>query len=186
MVKKRNRVSPPALPLPSPSYTVGIVCSGNTCRSPVTEAWLRQILAAKTTNLKCNIWSAGLMLGKERTVHEQPRSIAREMGLSAELLDSLRRHEARDLKKVVKRTDLLVWITDPAKINSKDGNELSRAERMRVKAKLLGATLLVIPEADLPWEAKEHHAPDNEVLELYRDQAISLQKWASIIYRFIP
>jgi protein-tyrosine-phosphatase len=39
-------------------FIIGIVCSGNTCRSPIAKAWLRQMLDKEQTEV--DIWTAGL------------------------------------------------------------------------------------------------------------------------------
>lgn len=167
-------------------YTIGIVCSGNTCRSPITGAWLRQLLDHKNFRSDVTVWTAGLNLRGRNTVHEEPLIIAQQMGMSEQPLTALREHRARDLAAENQKTDLLVWITDPDKINVVDDPYPSRSQRIQSAAKRLGATVLVIPEPDHAWEAKDRGEPENEVMELYRDQAIKLREWVWIIYRFIP
>lgn len=133
------------------------------------------------------VWTAALQMDEADTrVHAEPLRVAAEMGMYGDLLDGLRSHIARPLSAELQATDLLAWITDPAKINAVDGGTATRAERMRRAAGDRGATLLVIPEPDRAWEAMARGERPDVVLEEYRAQARSLREWARAIHRFVP
>jgi Low molecular weight phosphotyrosine protein phosphatase len=172
-------------------YTFGIVCSGNTCRSPIAAAWLRQVMAMRPPTQVVQIWTAGMAIERQtdigtKPIEPEPLLVAEYMGLPDSEFESLRQHRVRDLRSEERLTDLLAWITDPSKLFIKTNDGLTRAEYMRQRAKALDATLLVIPEADHAWQAKKDGAPEKEVLAQYRKQAESLRQWSLILYGFIP
>ncbi len=146
--------------------------------------WVRELAGRAQVNSAMQVWTAGMCIG-DKDVDKKVPPIAQEMGLSKQLVDELKKHEAHDLTEEHRNTDLLVWITDPDRANEIE-NGVSLAERMRGEAKRLGAVLLIIPEPDRPWEAMDRGAPDEEVEQLYREQAVSLRNWASIIHAFVP
>jgi hypothetical protein len=119
-------------------------------------------------------------------VGKQPLLVAQEMKLPKGQLTKLRRHRVHDVYDEGRPTDLIVWITDPAKMTQKITGESNRAEEMKAIASRLGAMLLVIPEADEAWEANRRGAPSEEVLELYRKQAVILREWSEVIVQFVP
>jgi len=167
-------------------FTVGIVCSGNTCRSPIAAAWLRHLLDGDPSR-PAQIWTAGLKVEEnEKKVEQEPLLVALDMGMSPMLIRDLEKHEAREVSSEFRSTDLLVWITDPDKLGSSDDGDSTRIERMRDKAKALGAFLLVVPEADHAWEAKQRGESASKVMEAYRDQANSLRRWAWRLHSLIP
>ena len=173
-------------------YTIGIVCSGNTCRSPVTAAWLKRAISASPRPDIVRVWTAGMRVKRKdvgkKKVEESALEVARELGLSKGDLREMRKHRVRDLDEETSRTDLLVWISDPNKLSAIDrsSNGKTRSAEMKEKADKLGATLLVIPEADAAWEAKEAKAPPDEVRAAYYQQAQSLRRWSWMVFRFIP
>jgi protein-tyrosine-phosphatase len=169
------------------TFTIGVVCTGNTCRSPVTAAWIRHFLIAERLSAKATLWTAGLCPGQSSVVGEEALEIAKEMGLSDEPLNTLTTHRATPLTCESRPTSLLVWISDPERINDTYDDKTSRAGYMMATALKLGAALMVIPEADEAWSVKQSStASDAEKLQAYRAQAQSLYAWAKTIARFVP
>ncbi len=166
-------------------FVVGIVCTGNTCRSPITAGWLQHFLDRAPVGREVTVWTAGLSLGRSVKVTAESMRIAIEQGLSAPQIAGLKRHRARPLATERRRTDLLVWLTDPKQLQELDDGPQTRAERMRKKAKAAGATLLLIPESDEPWYAKSKGRPPAEIARLYRKQARSLSSWAKVVHSLI-
>ena len=174
-----------------PLYTVGFVCSGNTCRSPIAAAWVRHELLTTGQEQHVKLWTAGLRVESEdigvKGAESEALVAAAKMNLNPVVLRALLRHRVDDLSRVSIKSDLLVWITDPSKISQIDEEkQLTRAAEVKECAVRLNATLLVVPEQDAAWQAKEDNAPLTEVSELYEAQAVSLRRWSWVVYRFLP
>jgi protein-tyrosine-phosphatase len=168
------------------TYTIGIVCSGNTCRSPVTAAWLQEAINQLGNDKNVTVWTAGMRVEKNdvanSSVEDYVLCVADEMKMSELQINRLREHRVRDLHEETNPTDLLVWITDPNKLMDKVEGDETRAAFMKKRATDLGAILLVVPEADNAWEAKENKKPRDEVLRLYYEQANKLKEWSLVIH----
>ena len=80
------------------------VCTGNTCRSPMAEAWLKMLCARD--GLACTIGSAGLAAepGNPASIHAQEVMAARGIDLS--------HHAARQFSaELADKADLIVAMT---------------------------------------------------------------------------
>lgn len=174
-------------------FTIGIVCSGNTCRSPIARAWLRHLLARENLTSRVQIWTAGLRLtpGESPEVPDQAQTVGKEFGLSEPIRNELQVHRRGALADEHTKTQLLVWIKDAGKVNERDEDDgPTRAEILRQKADELGATLLVIPEPDDAFEIREEYKGKNpestKVVAAYRTQSIAILRWMDIVWRFVP
>lgn len=168
-------------------FIIGIVCSGNTCRSPIAAAWVHQMLGKEHTAADVYVWTAGLNAKGGSHVSDETWKIAQKMNFREDVMSYLEDHRSRNLKKEERETHLLVWITDPQNVNVIDrGFSSTRVERIREKVEKLGALLIVIPQADDAYMAKIAGRPEQEVLELYRIQAAALGQWVSALPHFIP
>ena len=68
------------------TYAIGTVCSGNTCRSPIAAAWLRESVLAAGRTRQVSIWTAGMfVIPKDvgvKGVEPEALLVAKQMGLS--------------------------------------------------------------------------------------------------------
>lgn len=171
-------------------YTIGICCSGNTCRSPITGIWLEQFLNDRGSKNKAIIWTAGIdvpfnEIGVKKVEHI-PLIIAKEMNLNKDLYDKLSNHTVKRLSDQNLKTDLLVWITAPDKTSKIDpGQKENRFQLILNKSKSLNATLMIIPENDDAWEARENNESESIVKKKYKNQALRLIEWAKILKNIV-
>jgi len=166
---------------------VGVVCSGNTCRSPVAGAWLRQILASEGLT-SVEVWTAGVDVEGKPEVPEEAQQVAPEIGMSEMAIEMLRVHQVSSVDKEDRKTDLIVWITNPEKVGYVDHwreTKETRAEWMVKRAEDLESLLLVMRERDQGFDAKARAASPEETRAAYRQQGINLGKQMKMISRFI-
>jgi protein-tyrosine-phosphatase len=149
---------------------IGIVCSGNTCRSPVAAAWLQHHLLMADKANSYRIWTAGLSddASGADPVFLEPIEAAQQLGLHPECLSQLQWHKSRHISSIELPTNTLFWITDPEKVNDVEKDGRTRFNHMSSFAKRLGAKLSVIHEPDKAWIAK------SEYLKLIEEKAPQL------------
>ncbi len=90
----------------STSYTVLIVCTGNTCRSPMAESLLKDKLKAQVESMTFRIVSAGVAAQPGGPASEGALQAMKERGLS---LDD---HQSRSISQsLLERSDLILTMT---------------------------------------------------------------------------
>jgi protein-tyrosine-phosphatase len=161
---------------------IGICCSGNTCRSPITAIWLEKLLRNSWPGSDIKIWTAGIDVSETQKVQTaEPFALeaAKEMNLEDDLYGKLENHKSQSIWNLNYPTDLLVWISSPKKINDMVlFNGISRLEKMIRLANTFNAKLFLIPEEDNAWKVRE-----NPILgpKAYFEQAEKLKEWSEVI-----
>lgn len=168
---------------------IGICCSGNTCRSPITAIWLEKFHRDLYPNSNLTIWTAGIVVTKDKVnspMEDDPLEVAKEMKLDMDLYEKLSKHKSQSVWTMNKQADLIVWISAPNKILQKDSPfNVTRLQRMKELATKLESTLFIIPEKDDAWEAKNTKAPIDEVKQKYYEQAERLIEWSKMLNTMI-
>lgn len=187
--------------------TIGICCTGNSCRSPIMAIWLENLILQSKHNT--HLWTAGVKVNenhyKEKFGTEKfAKETAKIMQLNNALLEKLEAHTIKKLNDINKQTDLIFWITE-LHMTSKIDDPFSetRFERMKEMAKRLGSTLIIIPEKDFAYAAKKKFEKrrdiitdheerkmyiklkEPEVVKNYLEQGIIMKKWSSEIFKMI-
>lgn len=166
---------------------IGILCSGNTCRSPVLSAWIKHLVKDDST---LTIWTAGMNMNDDEVdlpIHEEALIAANEMNLRSDLIIELIKHKSKKVELITKPANLIIWITEFEKIKEKkDGSDEIRINF--IKKILLDklADLIIIPEKDTAWETKNNKkSTKQEICEAYKNQSNKLKQWAEIISKTI-
>lgn len=163
--------------------TIGILCSGNTCRSPVLSAWIKHIVKDDST---LTIWTAGMNMNDEEVnlaVFDDALIAANEMEMRGDLILELKKHRSRKVEFITEPANLIIWITEFEKFKAKKEN--SEDLRIDFIKKILlkkQADLIIIPEKDVAWEIRNNkNSNDQEIREAYKVQSEKLKQWAEII-----
>ncbi len=162
---------------------IGILCSGNTCRSPVLSAWIKHLIRDDSS---LTIWIAGMNMNDNevgQSVHQEALDAVTVMGLRNELISELSEHRSIKVESITKSANLIIWITEFEKINVKKEN--SHEIRIDFIKRILvdkHAELILIPEKDTAWETKNiDSSTPQEVYDAYKQQSAKLKQWAEII-----
>lgn len=91
-------------------FTILFVCSGNTCRSPIAEALMRQAVYDEDLASKIHVMSAGLAANAGDKISEPARQL-----LSCEGMD-MKKHAAVNLNtEIIDLADLILVMTEKLK-----------------------------------------------------------------------
>ncbi len=163
---------------------IGICCTGNTCRSPVTAIWLNHFAIEK--NIDVEIWTAGTHVKEadivnRKGVEEEAINSAIIMGLDKELVDKLKKHVVSDIWSNTNEADLLIWITN---IKNKK-HEITKTLMTDLTNKL-GCGLKIINEKDKAWKAKKEYLKNDgsspeKYKSAYLKQGERLKQWSEKI-----
>jgi hypothetical protein len=143
-------------------------------------AWLGQILEAQRASVM--IWTAGVDVSDVGAdITPTALEAARVMNLNATKILALERHRAARLQDQTTSTNFMVWLTDKNKMTMPVANE-TRLRVLQKTAARLGATLMIIPEADDAFEvAQKNPGAKEKIAAAYLEQALRLRGWAEIV-----
>jgi protein-tyrosine-phosphatase len=175
------------MPNKNKKLEIGILCSGNTCRSPVLAAWIKHLVE---DDCSLTIWTAGMNMNNDeinKPVHKEALYAARVIGLRNDLISELSEHRSIKVESITTSANLIIWITEFEKIKVKKDN--SQEIRIDFIKRILldkQADLFLIPEKDTAWETKNNKSStEQEVCDAYKQQSEKLKQWAEIIYKTI-
>lgn len=164
---------------------IGILCSGNTCRSPIFAAWLKQILP---NDSHLEIWTAGMSMKDYEVgckVKESAILAAKKLNLDKNLITELENHKSIKVENITESANLIIWITDFENINAeKEGSNIKRIDFINTILIKYNAILVILPEKDEAHEKSINvNSTKKEIDEAYLAQSIRLKEWAEIIYK---
>lgn len=167
------------------SLKIGILCSGNTCRSPILAAWLKQILP---NDSQLEIWTAGMSMKDYKVgckVKESAILAAKKLNLDKNLITELENHKSIKVENIAESANLIIWITDFENINAeKEGSNIKRIDFINTILIKYNAILVILPEKDEAYEKSINvNSTEKEIDEAYLAQSIRLKEWAEIIYK---
>lgn len=138
-------------------YRVLLVCTGNTCRSPMAEAILSDLLKSRAGAFE--ISSAGLFAPEGGEANDRAVEVMREEGL--DLSEHRTRRLTRDL---VERADLILV--------------MERSQRAWIKARHPGAAEKTFTIAEYAWPGEDEDIGDpiGGDLDEYRKTAAKLRR----------
>jgi hypothetical protein len=196
MLRAETGRTPPQMSFGS----ISIVCTANTCRSPVLGAWLRHELdLAGRRNVE--IWTAGLTLDPDKSspralVKKYSLAAARELGMGERAYTTLERHKAALLERRKRPADCLCWITDLENIQVADPGGPNgyriRMDRITARCERLGAALIVVPVSDTAWlalrDVRRHDTANGRrrAKAAYLAQSDELRRWARALVHLVP